>query len=76
MASATSILNLEMATFISFGCGYQRRGIPIFFSVLKINLKRLAFLRLGMVALPMTPEPGADWSRAISRLRLLSRTHL
>lgn len=56
MASATSILNLGMAKFISFACGYQRRGIPI---VLKINLKHLAFLRLGMVALPMTPEPGA-----------------
>lgn len=63
MANTTSILNLEMAKFISFGCGHPRRGIPIFFSVLKINLKHFAFLRLGMAALPMTPDPGAGAER-------------
>lgn len=67
MANTTFILNLEMAKFLSFGSGHQRRGVPIFFSVLKINLKHFAFLfaflRLGMAALPMTPDPGAGAER-------------
>lgn len=56
MAGATSILKLEMAEFISFGWGYQRRGSPVFFSVLKINRNYVAFLKLGLATHAYDPR--------------------